>query len=512
MRWLNECTVTVLPLRRIVFIIVLLWSGVLAAPGVYAHDHRGTDLYLGATNDTFRAAKYAPALLAWRPHVSGAIELSQAGDFSIRNADFYFSSENFSYTLSVLGDGDIEHGPTIAYNIADVVGFGVHADFGGRDISDTDLRVHLVARPSRHLSISAQYQLIDVQDSRITASLGIRPFTNSWNHRLTLGVGGAYNVGGSVELPAFTLSTELIDGVLFDFGYSLQRNRGFVTIGVAHDSLTTGVVSRVRVPSSSTAEVFDGVSYWVEGSLHKRRSYVNTPLNHTVRFSDLQLTEETRISPDSLLYRFEYDQQLLDVLASVKQVCSNPRTTGVIFENVHLRASLPQVEELVIAFQECKERGKPIVFYGAHYSYAAYLLAAAIADEIILHPSGTVDIRGIAAYRFYLKELADMFGIKLHVYKAHEYKNGLDIFAESAMSSEEREALQVALTTVQERINGILGNRAEQFAADARTIVEEGGYLIASVAERQGVVDTVLLPMSWKSIYWRLVNTTRQSI
>ena len=455
----------------------------------------GIDMRLGATNDTFRAIKYAPALLAWYSGFSGAIELTQGDDFSIQNATFYLASDFMNYALSVSGDGGVEHGPSMSFLLGDAVGIGINAAFDSADVSDTDLRFQLVARPIRHLSLSAQYELIDIEDSRISASVGIRPLTGNWNHRLTLGVGSAYTVGDTVELPTITLSTELIDGVLIEGGYSFQENNGFVSLGVAHDSLTTGTDIQANV--RATAEEgsgFGGISYWVGNNTRVRQSYANTPIRHTVRFTNLRITEETVISPESPLARFRYNQELLNVLNSIEEVCADPRATAVLFDNVDIDANFAQINELYHALATCKEHGKQIVFYGADYSYAEYLLAAATADEIILQPSGTVDMRGLSAYRFYLKELADMFGITVHTYKAYEYKNAADIFDSSAMSPEEQEALEGILVATQAHLDTILRNRSEKFTNSVDEVVRNGPYLVASTAEELGIVDTTLFP------------------
>lgn len=460
------------------------------------------DLRLGAMNDTFRSLRYAPALQAWRPSFGVAAELYQNGDFSIRNADFYLHTDFFSYSLSVAGDGSVQHGPTMSFTLGDNVGIGVHADFDSADIAQTDLRFQVAARLLRHLSLSAQYQFIDVSDHRISASVAVRPFTGTWNNRLTFGIGNAYNVTRSrsaalpiVELPVINLSTEIVDGVLLDAGYSFEMRTGFVTIGVAHDGLTTGTSARYNTRPTATQPAFDGLAYWVEYSNQERKSYSNNPPRHTVRFTSWDVREETRIASDSPLVSFEYQQGLLDVLATIDEVCRDPRVTAVLFDDPDIHLSYTQLDELVHAFQQCKDREKPVIFYSDNYSFSEYVLAASIADEIIIHPEGYVDIHGLAFYRLYIKDLLDTLGIDVQVYRSHAYKNGLDDLQRDAMSPEEREAADALLANASQHLKQSLARRMGSLSDDELdALIADGPYALAQSAQERGLVDTLLLP------------------
>ena len=467
----------------------LLWGAMYGASPAH-----GSDIRLGAVDDTFRATRYAPALLAWQPIAGVTGELVVDGNLAVSKADLYFNNSTIAYHVRI-ANGYTEHTPALGFRIADILSFGANASFDTRTINNTDLRFQTVVRPLRHLSISAQYQLLDLQHSRVASSLGVRPLTGHWNDRLTIGVGSAFSFADSrVELPQFMLSFEPIRGLTVEGGYSLHDNRGFAGIAFATDGFSAGGTTRLQIPPGDNASsVYGGSSVWAGVSLHTRRSAANAPRRRIVRFSNLNISEESRISPTSLVAASATDRELLDVLADIDTVCADPTVGAILFENANLRVRAPQLNELALAIEPCRAAGKDILFYNDNYSRSEYVLAAAVGDEIIMHPTGFINLKGLSAFRFYLKELSDTLGIVSYVYGSHRHKTGAETYERADASDARREALEPILAAIQQNIDRALANRGDVFADDIDALVANGPYLISTVSKEKGIVDTLLL-------------------
>lgn len=103
-----------------------------------------------------------------------------------------------------------------------------------------------------------------------------------------------------------------------------------------------------------------------------------------------------------------------------------------------LGGALPQLQEVAGAIERFKESGKPVIALGGSYSQAQYFLAAH-ADEILMHPLGSVDIRGLGFNRLYYKELSDKLGVDWNVVRVGEFKSAVEPMIRNDMSPEARE-------------------------------------------------------------------------
>lgn len=102
-------------------------------------------------------------------------------------------------------------------------------------------------------------------------------------------------------------------------------------------------------------------------------------------------------------------------------------------------AGLPTLRELGAALTRFKASGKKLVAWGAAYDQRAYYLAAH-ADEVLLHPMGTVYVEGYARYRTYYKDALDKLGVQAQVVRAGSFKNFAEVWNQNSPSPETLEA------------------------------------------------------------------------
>ncbi len=85
-------------------------------------------------------------------------------------------------------------------------------------------------------------------------------------------------------------------------------------------------------------------------------------------------------------------------------------------------AGLATLRELGAAVERVRGAGKPVMAWSESYTQGQYFLAAH-ADEVFMHPSGALLIRGIGGTRGYYKELLDKLGVKVNTFQAGRYKS-----------------------------------------------------------------------------------------
>ena len=132
--------------------------------------------------------------------------------------------------------------------------------------------------------------------------------------------------------------------------------------------------------------------------------------------------------------------RLRDVLAVLDAAAKDPQIGhALLMLDGFAGAGLPTLRELGAALQRFKVSGKPVYAWGSAYDQRQYYLAA-MANEVWLHPMGSVYVDGYGRYRSYYKDLLDRVGITAHVLRVGKYKNAVETFTANAPSPETLEA------------------------------------------------------------------------
>ncbi|HET9679640.1 MAG TPA: signal peptide peptidase SppA, partial [Gammaproteobacteria bacterium] len=99
--------------------------------------------------------------------------------------------------------------------------------------------------------------------------------------------------------------------------------------------------------------------------------------------------------------------------------------------------ALPQLREVADAIETFKESGKPVIAIGDRYTQSQYFIAAH-ADTIMMHPLGSVVIRGLGFNQIYYKELSNQLGIDWNVVRVGDFKSAVEPMIRNDMSPEAR--------------------------------------------------------------------------
>lgn len=140
------------------------------------------------------------------------------------------------------------------------------------------------------------------------------------------------------------------------------------------------------------------------------------------------------------LGRDRFETRLRDVLAVLDAAARDPQITRVVLVLDEMgSAGLATLRELGAAVDRVRGAGKPVVAWAESYTQGQYFLAAH-ADEVYMHPSGALLIRGLGGTRAYYKDLLDKLGVKINTFQAGRYKSFGEPFTRTGPTPEAQEA------------------------------------------------------------------------
>lgn len=124
---------------------------------------------------------------------------------------------------------------------------------------------------------------------------------------------------------------------------------------------------------------------------------------------------------------------------SLEKAVHDDRIKGVYLKLSMVNGGMASVEEIrnmLIAFKDSCD--KPVYAYGDMYDQKSYYLAT-VADEIVVHPLGTVDFRGLGGEMMFYTKALEKLGIEMQIVRHGKFKAAVEPFMLDKMSEENRE-------------------------------------------------------------------------
>jgi protease-4 len=212
--------------------------------------------------------------------------------------------------------------------------------------------------------------------------------------------------------------------------------------------------------------------------------------------------ERGQLDPIDALMGLGVSQQTVvrDLIDAIESAAKDERVAMLLLELSEMSsASLTHLSDIGAALRAFREdSGKPVIASGTYFSQGQYFLAS-FADEIYMHPLGELMLTGMSAYQPYFRDLLDRLKVKIHVFRAGEYKAAVEPYTRSDMSPEAKEANRVMIDQLWSRyLNTVASNRdlplevirTYSNAYDELLTSESGD--MARVALNQGLVDELM--------------------
>ncbi|MCS5566403.1 MAG: signal peptide peptidase SppA [Pseudomonadales bacterium] len=209
-----------------------------------------------------------------------------------------------------------------------------------------------------------------------------------------------------------------------------------------------------------------------------------------------------QLDPVDTLMGLGINQQTVvhDLIEAIETAADDKRVALLLLELSDMSsASLTHLHNIGDALQAFRETsGKPVIASGTFFSQGQYFLAS-FADEIYMHPLGELMLTGMSTYQPYFRDLLDRFKVKVHVFRAGEYKAAVEPYTRSDMSAEAKEANRTMMDQLWSRyLETIASNR--ELSSDAiraysntfdELLASESGDM-ARVALNQGLIDELI--------------------
>ncbi len=163
------------------------------------------------------------------------------------------------------------------------------------------------------------------------------------------------------------------------------------------------------------------------------------------------ITEKTEPNPFEGLdipgYAGSKSIGLNDIVSRIKAAKTDSNIKGIYLNVSSVGTGFATMKAIREALLDFKTSDKFILAYSDVMSQKGYYLNS-VADEIYLHPQGTLDFRGLATSVMFYKEALDKLGIDMQVLKVGTYKSAVEPFILNSMSEANKEQVNSYLNSI----------------------------------------------------------------
>ncbi len=362
--------------------------------------------------------------------------------------------------------------------------FGIGASFNipARDIEYFDRKhyftIGTVYRPSRYLSLGLiGTSVTNFKHYEGVIDLAVRPFgsenlTVFGDYALRNDMklfDGQWSTGVAVKaLPGIRLTGRYFSNNMFTAGIGFSLGN----IGIA----TQGGFGNNFKYSHNTYVVRVG-SY--ERNIHDEK--FSNPKN----YAGISLKKPMRY----LKYQYFDDANTLwDKLELIDAVAKNARFGGIVINTSGMKINHNMLWELREQLKKFRETGKKVVVFIDNADMNTYHFAS-IADIIIMHPYGQVNLPGYMKGNIYLGNMLEKIGIGFKEFRYHEYKSGFEPLSSDRMSDADLKQHQKMVDNLYNLVKEDIMFSREFTEEEYEKLVNEIFYFTAEAAEQHGLVD-----------------------
>jgi protease-4 len=260
------------------------------------------------------------------------------------------------------------------------------------------------------------------------------------------------------------------------------RTEGMFLIGMTFnfDQSKAGFQGRTR-----SGDQFAGGSYFVDMGAVTYGSVVNG--NKT---GFLKLGSDIKEEPRGNILFSSPRPSILSVITSLRKGAENNDIDNLLIKIDGLKVSLGAAQEIRESILEYRRKGKNVTVFLNQGDNLAYYLASA-ANNIIMNPSGYLELRGLAATATFYKGAMDKLGIKAQVIATGPHKTYADPFTETGLSDEAREQIDWLLDDIYNQFVDDIGRGRNIHSEKIKNKIDNGPYT-AKDAYDSGLVDKLM--------------------
>ncbi|MBN1569272.1 MAG: signal peptide peptidase SppA [Acidobacteria bacterium] len=212
--------------------------------------------------------------------------------------------------------------------------------------------------------------------------------------------------------------------------------------------------------------------------MKKRRSYLELSLKDEI----------VEGQPEYSIFSRKSRTALHDVLETLNRASGDPKVVALYLTLESLDPGWARLSDMRRALVSFRKSGKPIYCYMQEGGNAEYYLASAC-NHIFMPPAAHLNLVGLSAEVFFLRDILDRFGINAQLQAIGEYKSAAEMFTRTGMSAPAREQVDLLLDDSYEELLHAFQDRGfsrEQVAA----MIDAGPYT-AREAFKQKLLDGI---------------------
>ena len=128
---------------------------------------------------------------------------------------------------------------------------------------------------------------------------------------------------------------------------------------------------------------------------------------------------------------------LLNLRQSIAKAKGDSDIKGILLHLELVRGGMASLTEVRDALLDFKKSGKFVVAYSDVMSEKSYYLAS-VADQIYLHPQGSLEFNGLSSEVTFFKNLLDKSGIDVQIFRVGSFKSAVEPFFRTNFSDSAR--------------------------------------------------------------------------
>jgi protease IV len=192
--------------------------------------------------------------------------------------------------------------------------------------------------------------------------------------------------------------------------------------------------------------------------------------------------------PEYSIFSRKARTTLPDVLHALHRAAKDPNTVALSLALGSLTAGWAQLSDLRRALTEFRRSGKPIYCFMQEGGNAEYYLASA-GDRIYMPPAAHLNLVGLSAEVFFLRDILDRIGVKAQLQTIGEYKSAAEMFTRTGMSPPAREQMDQLLDDSFEELGTAL--QARGFSRQEVAALIDSGPYTSREALKQKLLDGI---------------------
>ncbi len=189
---------------------------------------------------------------------------------------------------------------------------------------------------------------------------------------------------------------------------------------------------------------------------------------------------------------------LRDITDAVDYASKDKRIETIFLDLESMEgAGICKLQDIGKSLNQFKKCGKKIIAFGDNYTQNQYYLASH-ADEVYLHPFGSVILSGYGIYRLYFKKAIEKLMVQYNTFTVGTYKSAIEPFIRNDMSNEAKKvntawlnALWNAYTKNVESLRGLNEGIIDNYINGHPDNIRKVGGDSAKLAIEHGLIDGV---------------------